>query len=93
MGKKRKSFSSEFKAKVDFAALKNEETNAKMAQRFGFHPTMISAWKRSLLEGATGIFDKGHNFRKQIDAKIDELYRQIGQMKVENDFLSLKLDF
>jgi hypothetical protein len=54
---------------------------------------MISAWKRSLLEGATGIFDKGHNFRKQIDAKIDELYRQIGQMKVENDFLSLKLDF
>ena len=44
MGKKRKKYSSELKAKVALPALKNEETTAEMAQRFGVHPTMISAW-------------------------------------------------
>ena len=54
---------------------------------------MISAWKRALLEGAAGVFDKGHKSRKQVDTKIDELHRQIGQLKVENNFLSRKLGF
>lgn len=93
MGKKRKKYNSEFKAKVALAALKNEETTAELAQRFGVHPTMISTWKRSLLEGAADIFDKAPNPRKQTDEKIDELHRQIGKLKVENDFLSRKLDF
>ena len=93
MGKKRKKYNSEFKAKVALAALKNEETTAELAQRFGVHPTMISTWKRSLLEGTADIFDKAPNFRKQTDEKIDELHRQIGKLKVENDFLSRKLDF
>ena len=51
MGNKRKKYSSEFKAKVALVALKNEETTAEIAQRFGVHPTMISAWKRSCLTG------------------------------------------
>lgn len=93
MSMKRKKYGPEFKAKVALAALKNEETTAELAQRFGVHPTMISAWKRSLLQGAADIFDKGHQSRKQVDNKIDELYRQIGQLKVENDFLSRKLGF
>ena len=93
MSKKRKKYNSEFKAKVALAALKNEETTAELAQRFGVHPTMISTWKRSLLEGAADIFDKAPNSRKQTDEKIDELHRQIGKLKVENDFLSRKLDF
>ena len=93
MGKKRKKYNSEFKAKVALAALKNEETTAELAQRFGVHPTMISTWKRSLLEGAADIFDKAPNSRKQTGEKIDELHRQIGKLKVENDFLSRKLDF
>jgi len=93
MGKKRKKYNSEFKAKVALVALKNEETTAELAQRFGVHPTMISTWKRSLLEGAADIFDKAPNSRKQTDEKIDELHRQIGKLKVENDFLSRKLDF
>jgi hypothetical protein len=44
-----------------------------------------------MLEGAADIFDKNHNFRKQAQAQNDELYRQIGKLKVENDFFSRKL--
>ena len=91
MGKKRKVHSPEFKAKVALAALKNEETAAQLASRFGVHPTMISTWKRQLLEGAADLFDKGHKSRKNAEAQTAELFRQIGQLKVENDFLSRKL--
>jgi len=48
-------------------------------------------WKKALLDGAADIFDKHHKNQKQSDATIDELYRQIGQLKVERDFLSKKL--
>jgi transposase-like protein len=91
MGKKRKIHSPEFKAKVALAALKNEETTAQLASRFGIHPTMVSTWKRQLLDSAPDLFDKGHKSRKDAETQTAELYRQIGQLKVENDFLSRKL--
>ncbi|MFH1673590.1 MAG: transposase [Pseudomonadota bacterium] len=91
MSKKRTQHSAQFKAKVALAALTNEETTAQLASRFNIHPTMISAWKRHLADGAAELFDKGHKARKQVEAQTDELYRQIGQLKVENDFLARKL--
>ena len=93
MKNKRKKHSPSFKSKVAIAALKGEETTAELAQRFGVHPTMIGTWKRALLDGAGDIFDKGHKARKQADAQTDELHRQIGKLKVENDFLSRKLGY
>jgi len=91
MSKKRKRYSPEFKAKVALAALKNEETLAELSARFGVHPTMITNWKRALVESAAGLFDKGNKSQKEKEAFVDDLYRQIGQLKVENDFLSKKL--
>jgi len=89
----RKKHSPSFKAKVALAALKGEETTAELSQRFGVHPTMIANWKRGLLEGASDVFDKGRKAKKHADDQIDELHRQIGKLKVENDFLSRKLGY
>lgn len=91
MGKKRNKYSAEFKAKVALVALKEEETMSELAARFGVHPTMINNWKRTLVDGAADIFDRGHKSRKQSEAHEDELYRQIGRLQVERDFLSKKL--
>ena len=91
MGKKRKTHSPQFKAKVALAAIQNDETTSQIASRFGIHPTMVSTWKRQMLEGAPDIFDKSHQSKKQVEARTDELSRQIGQLKVENDCLTRKL--
>lgn len=91
MSNQRKRYNPEFKAKVALAALKNEETISELAARFGVHPTMITAWKRALLEGASDIFDKNQKTRKQTEQHVDKLYRQIGRLQVERDFLSKKL--
>ncbi len=91
MTNKRKRHAPVFKAKVALAALKNEETIAELSQRFGVHPTMITSWKRALTDGASDIFDKGNKSRKQAEGQIDDLYRHIGQLKVERDFLARKL--
>jgi len=91
MSNKRKRYNPEFKAKVALTALKNEETMSELAARFGVHPTMITSWKRTLLDGAPDIFDKGQKSRKQTEEHVDELYKQIGRLQVERDFLSKKL--
>ena len=91
MSNKRKRYNPEFKAKVALAALKNEETMSEISARFGVHPTMIAAWKRALLDGAPDIFDKNQKTKKQAEEHVDELYRQIGRLQVERDFLSRKL--
>ncbi|EFK12034.1 transposase [delta proteobacterium NaphS2] len=91
MSKKRTHYKPEFKAKVALAALRNEETVAELSARFGIHPTMIHNWKRALLDGAADIFDKGQKSRKNNEAQVEELYRHIGRLKVERDFLSKKL--
>ena len=68
--------------------MKGEETTTELAHRFEFHPSQIRAWKKTLSEGAAGIFgdDQGQK-GKTDEALIAQLYQQIGQLKVERDFL------
>ena len=89
---KRKQHSPEFKAKVALEAFKGEETVSELASRFGVHPTMIHQWKRALLDGASGVFERGGRKKQEIDEdQVKELHAKIGELAVANDFLSRKL--
>lgn len=89
---KRKQHSPEFKAKVALEALKGEETVSELASRFGIHPTMIHQWKRALLEGASGVFERGGRKKPEIDdEQVKDLHAKIRELAVANDFLSRML--
>lgn len=65
---------------------------AELAAKHGVHQTLVNEWKRQLVEGATAMFERGTSRpEKDNEALTGELYKQIGQLKVENDFLSRKL--
>jgi transposase-like protein len=82
----RRKFSSAFKAKVALEAVKNQKTLAELAKEFEVDPVMISQWKAAFLENMAAAFDKGKS-REEPDVDTQELYAQIGQLKVENEFL------
>lgn len=91
MSRKRRQYSPEFKSKIAIAAVRGEKTTAELAAQYEVHPTQVNTWKRELLENASTLFDSGKSGRKaQSDAQAenDELYRQIGKLKVERDFLA-----
>ena len=87
----RKRFTAEFKAKVALEAAKEIKTLNELASHYGVHAAQISQWKKILLEGAVGAFNTQ---KKKTDhtKKFDELYRQIGEVTVERDWLKKKLN-
>ena len=88
MTKNRRKHNPSFKARVALEALKGEETIAELANRFEVHPSQIRKWKDSLAQGAAGIFGGDQAQKKKDDAElVGRLYQQIGQLKVERDFL------
>lgn len=94
MGRMRKNFSKEFKAKVAIEAVKGLKTTAELSSEFGVHPTQVSQWKNELREGLSGIFTgKKSSEEKDKEQLIDTLYKEIGQLQVEVGWLKKKLPF
>jgi transposase len=80
-----------FKAKVAMEALKGDKTSAELASLYQVHPTQIRHWKSEVNQGIVELFsDKRQKQDRDKDKLIEELYRQIGQLKVELDWLKKK---
>jgi transposase len=85
----RKKHSAAFKAKVPVASVRGDRTIAELAVHFGVLPNQIHNWQKLLLDGAVSVFEGGAAAGGATnEAQVDLLYRQIGQLKVENDFLA-----
>ena len=83
----RRNHSGAFKAKVALAALRGEKTVAELAQQFDVHPNQTTAWRAQLLDGAAEVFG-GSAGAAPPAVDVKELHAKIGQLTLENDFLS-----
>jgi len=89
----RKRFDEQFKAKVALEAVKEEQTLLELAEKYQVHPNQISAWKNKLLEQSATIFERKNKKDEeyaQLKKEKDELFRQLGEMQYQNEWLKKK---
>ncbi len=87
----KKNHDAAFKAKVALEAVKGEKTLSQIASDYGVHANQIGQWKKRFLEELPALFsDRRRREGKEDEAEADELYRRIGQLKVELDWLKKK---
>lgn len=88
---KRKRFSANFKAKVTIEALKEQQTLSGLSSKFGVHPNQIGQWKKQAITEMESLFSSSRVKKEKEHQNLEsELYRQIGQLKVEIDWLKKK---
>jgi transposase-like protein len=91
MGKHRRQFSSELKAKIAVEAIKGQRTVQEIASSYKVHPNQVTNWKKQLLDFSPEAFSAGRLRLDQADEQLkSELYEQIGKLKVELDWLQKK---
>jgi transposase-like protein len=85
----RKHYDKEFKAKVAIEAIKGEKTIQELATLYGVHPNLVALWKKQLQENASELFERTQKDKDKQAAqhKQEELFKEIGQLQVENEFL------
>lgn len=92
MGNIKRSHPPAFKAKVALDLIRESDSIAIIASKYAIHPTQARQWKMQILDNIEALFsDKPSTALKEKDEIIDELYKQIGQLKVELDWLKKKL--
>ncbi len=91
MGKQRRQFSAGFKAKVALEAIKGQRTVQEIASTFSVHPNQVAQWKRQALENLAELFTDGRRRTDLSDEELkSELYRQIGRLQMEIEWLKKK---
>jgi len=91
---KRKRHSAEFKSRVALEAIRGEKTIAEIASIYEVHPNVVGQWKRQVLAQLPEIFSNRKRRCKDDESALrDRLYQQIGQLKVELDWLKKKTGF
>ena len=88
--RKRRVYGAEFKAKVGMDAIRGVKTLNELGQQYGVHPMAISKWKREILERAATLFEGSRGPKPAERADEEQLYGQIGRLKVELDWLKKK---
>jgi len=87
----KKHYDNRFKAQISLEAIKEQRTISEIANEYGVHPTQITQWKKIVLQELPDIFSKKREKdQRDSEAREAELYRQIGQLKVELDWLKKK---
>ena len=79
-----------FKARIALAALKGDKTLGELASQFGVNATQISTWKQRLLEGAPDLFEDRRRKTRTEENNQEELFEQIGRLKMEVEWLKKK---
>jgi transposase-like protein len=89
--RQRRRYSADWKTKVALEAIKGQRTVQEIASHYEVHPTLVTHWKKQLLEGAAEIFSNGKRAAADADEELKaELYQQIGKLQVEVDWLKKK---
>ena len=89
--KKRKIYPKELKARVALEALKENKTVAELSSEYEVHSNMVSKWKKYLQDNIADIFTRKNEKDPGAEQQIDNLYKEIGRIQVENGWLKKKL--
>ena len=91
MAKQRKTYSAELKAKIALEAIKGQRTVNQIAAHYDVHPNQVTTWKKQVLAEVPQLFSRSRQRAAQDDEQLRaQLYQQIGQLKVELDWLKKK---
>jgi len=92
MSRKRRNHSPEFKSKVALAAIKGDQTLSELSRQYGINSNLIVKWKKLLIEQSSEVSASGKGLAPDRESEIQLLQAKIGQLTMENDFLSKVLD-
>ena len=87
----RRKYTPEFKARVALEAIREHHTLAELSKKYEVSHVVISRWKKEFLENMSSVFAHGQKHSEEPEVDVEKLYAQIGQLKVENDFLKKSL--
>jgi transposase len=91
MSRKRRNHSPDFKSKVAIAAIKGDQTLSELAGRYNINANLIVKWKKLLLDNSSEVFASGKGLAPDRESEIKSLQAKIGEITMENDFLSKAL--